>query len=84
MIDTRISSSKSSLISSSKEEFCNAAPDYNDVLKRSRYQEDIKHWPQVIDKEKEKTKSKRKRNIMWFNPPYSKNIETNIGKQLLL
>ena len=23
---------------------------------------------------------KRKRKIIWFNPPYSKNIKTNVGK----
>ena len=49
-----------SLISNSKEEFYKAAPEYNDALKRSGYQKEIKYWPQVIDKEKEKTKSKRK------------------------
>ena len=25
-------------------------------------------------------KCQRKRNIIWFNPPYSKNVKTNIGK----
>ena len=79
MIGKRIS-----LISSSKEEFYKAAPEYNDALKRIQYQQEIKHWPQVIDKEEEKTKSKRKPNIIWFNSPYSENIETNTGKQFLI
>ena len=26
---------------------------------------------------------KKKRNIIWFNPPYSKNVKTNIGKTFL-
>ena len=25
----------------------------------------------------------RKRNILWFNPPYSKSVKTNIGKVFL-
>ena len=28
-------------------------------------------------------KSKRKRKIIWFNPPYSMNVKTNIGKIFL-
>ena len=26
-------------------------------------------------------KKQRERNVMWFNPPYSKNVKTNIGKR---
>ena len=29
-------------------------------------------------------KKKRKRNIIWFNPPFSENVATNIGKAFLL
>ena len=28
-------------------------------------------------------KSKRKRNILWFNPPFSRNVKTNLAKQFL-
>ena len=28
-------------------------------------------------------KRQRKRNIIWYNPPYSKNVATNIGKKFL-
>ena len=31
---------------------------------------------------KEINKDKRRRKITWFNPPYSKNVATNIGKKL--
>ena len=27
---------------------------------------------------------KRKRNIIWFNPPFNKSVQTNIGKSFLL
>ena len=30
-----------------------------------------------------KERRQRKRNIIWYNPPYSKNIKTNIGKNFL-
>ena len=29
------------------------------------------------------TKRDRKRNIIWFNPPYSKNVQTNVAKTFL-
>ena len=29
------------------------------------------------------TKTKRQRNILWFNPPYSKTLKTKIGKFFL-
>ena len=31
-------------------------------------------------KENNQSKKKRKRNIIWFNPPYSKSVKTNIGR----
>ena len=31
---------------------------------------------------KENSNKKRRRKIFWFNPPYSKNVATNIGKKL--
>ena len=31
----------------------------------------------------ENQKHKRKRNRIWFNPPYTKNVKTNIGKTFL-
>ena len=33
-----------------------------------------------ISEERNNEKRKRKRKIIWFNPPYSKNVKTNIGK----
>ena len=34
-------------------------------------------------KENNQSKKKRKRNIIWFNPPYSKSVKTNIGRILI-
>ena len=31
-------------------------------------------------KENNQNKKKRKPNIIWFNPPYSKSVKTNIGR----
>ena len=32
---------------------------------------------------KKKKKKNRKRKVIWFNPPFSKNLKTNIGKEFL-
>ena len=61
-------------ISSDKATFNNAALFYNDVLSASgkSYQENLPPSKKV-----------RQRKIIWFNPPYSVNVETNIGKTFL-
>ena len=30
-----------------------------------------------------KNKNKRKREVIWFNPPYDKGVKTNVGKEFL-
>ncbi|KAL9988993.1 hypothetical protein ACROYT_G003495 [Oculina patagonica] len=39
--------------------------------------------PQQQSPEPDTDKRKRQRNIIWFNPPYSKNVQTNIGREFL-
>ena len=31
----------------------------------------------------QKSRKNRQRNIIWFNPPYSMNVQTNIGREFL-
>ena len=68
-------------ISSSKEIFDQAAPYYNDALKASGYREKIEFQPPEIAAKQES--QKRKRKVIWFNPPYSMNVKTNIAKKFL-
>ena len=53
-----------------------AATDYNNALKNSCFNENIKFTLRPPQR-------KRSRNILWFNPPFSSNVKTNIGKILL-
>ena len=72
-ISTRISS-----LSCNSEEFNKASTIYNDALKSSGYKEGISYTKsrgQNVGKRKN-----RPRNIIWFNPPYSADIETNVTK----
>ena len=69
MISKRISD-----ISCDSDHFNKASPDYNTALKKSRFNENIKYSPRQLKQRN------RKRQIIWFNPSYSTNVKTNVGK----
>ena len=55
---------------------------YENVLSRSNYKIKLEYF----DKQKRSTQNsnpKRKRNIVWFNPPYGKNVRTNVAHKFL-
>ena len=66
-----------SQLSSTVDEFENAKPDYCEALSKSGFEGNI-----TFEKPAKK-KRKRKKNIIWFNPPYNVAVETNIGKRFL-
>ena len=69
-------------ISSDENIFNAAAPTYQRALKQSGYKYTLKYKPdQNIDNARQKRS--RKRKITWFNPPYSENVATNVGKKFL-
>jgi hypothetical protein len=72
-INRRLSS-----ISSDKESFDAAIPPYQEALKNSGYDHKLEFNPDTTKK-----KRTRNRNIIWYNPPYSANVATNIGHRFL-
>ena len=66
-------------ISSNESIFDEAAPPYQEALKKSGYSYELKYKPQ--NKSDKNHSRKRSRRITWFNPPYSENVATNIGKK---
>ena len=58
-------------------------PLYEDALKRSGFTEKLEYIPKEINNNNNENQKKRKRKIIWFNPPYSKNVKTNIGRIFL-
>ena len=74
--------SRLSRLSSNENIFKNAIPVYDEALKRSGYTHELKYQPPKPNQNKNNNK-KRKRNIIWFNPPYSQNVTTKIGKVFL-
>ena len=68
------------MLSSSKKIFQEAAKPYQEALVRSGY----KHTLVYEEEQKENRKIRnRERNVIWFNPPYSKSVLTNVGKYFL-
>ena len=53
---------------------------YQDDLDKSGYKHKLKYRTNI---DTASNKKQRKRNIIWFNPPYNKNVKTNIGKIFL-
>ena len=68
-------------ISSDAEVFEQAAPPYQEALKKSGYNHKLEFSKK--ERQTKKNKKNRTRNIIWFNPPYSSNVKTNIGNRFL-
>ena len=69
-----------SRISANEEIFNEAAVPYQEALQKSGYTHKLEFKPPNFDKQKKKC---RKREVLWFNPPFSINVKTNVGKEFL-
>ena len=56
-----------------------AAPFYNDILHKCGYSEKLTFEKGQYTYERRN----RRRNIIWYNQPFSKNVKTNTAKQFL-
>ena len=64
-------------ISSSKEVFLEAIPPYQTELEKLA-------WMEEENIQQQKRTRTRSRRVIWFNPPYSVNVQTNVGKEFLM
>ena len=62
-----------------KQVFNAAAPFYNNILDECGYTEKLTFEKKQYTHERRN----RGRNIIWYNPPFSKNFKTNIAKEFL-
>ena len=65
-------------LSYNEHEFNKAKPIYESALKSSGFNNSMKFEAPV-----ENARRNRNRKVIWFNPPYSLNVKTNIGKIFL-
>ena len=67
--------------------FNSSTQPYEDALSASEYNFEFKFDESVKQQQRQQSnnnnKKKRSRNITWFNPPFSLNVKTNIGKIFL-
>ena len=76
-INKRLSS-----ISSSKSDFDAASKPYQDALDASKFRHKLSFNPTNDDLNKTR-KRKGKRHIIWYTPPFSLSVKTNIGRQFI-
>ena len=71
-------------LSSCENVFYNSIAVYKEALQNSGFTPDLIYTPKPIsNNSNNEVKKKRKRKIIWFNPPFSKSVESNIGKTFL-
>ena len=73
MIDDRLSD-----LSSDEEAFNKSKGLYESALKESGYQHVMKYEP-----ERRQKKRNRNRKVIWYNPPFSSHVKTDIGRKFL-
>ena len=69
-------------ISSDEDSFQRAVPLYQEALTKRGYQHKLKYQQPLTSQNTINSRS-RKPNITWYNPPFSKNVATNIGQTFL-
>ncbi len=66
-------------ISSNETIFNESKPEYQEALTKSGYDYKLKFNSDQTNKTR--YNRKRTRNVTWFNPPYSENVTTNLGRK---
>ena len=72
-----------SALSSDENKFNEAVPIYQEALNKSGYKFKLKYTPPTPTPDENKSKKKkrrRSRQVIWWNPPFSVNVKTNVGK----
>ena len=72
-------------LSANEQIFENAKTHYQDALKKSGYKHKLKYNPTVTVNPANSGANRRKRGrkVIWFNPPFSRTVITDVGKQFL-
>ena len=73
-----------SKLSCNQETFNAAAPIYEETLRNSNFDAHLSYPPQTDNHNQPPSqKRNRSRNVIWYNPPFSRNVTTNIGRLFL-
>ena len=69
-----------SSISCNQEEFDKSKPIYEEALKKSGFNTSMTYTEHNTKKDKRR---RVRKNIIWFNPPYDQNVNTNVAQRFL-
>ena len=75
-----------SSVSSNKDMFDTEVAHYQKALKDAGYKNTLEYKEEIIHGEDMGHSGRRKqrsRTVIWYNPPYSSNVKTNVGKKFL-
>ena len=64
----------------SKEIFDNSKPMYEKTLQESGFKEKLCEQQKNVNANSNRNKKKLRHKIIWFNPPLSKSVKTNLEK----
>ena len=67
-------------LSSNEQLFDSEKPIYEAALKSAGYNTNLKYSPPNPNQPK---KDKRKRNVIWYNPPFNSDVKTNVAEEFL-
>ena len=70
-----------SALSSNEQIFRSVAPLYQEALDKAGYDYKLQFNPEIATPKK--NSRCRKRNVLWFNPPWSSSVKTNVGATFL-
>ena len=65
--------------SANEDVFKEAAPMFDNTLEKCGYTEKVRYCPET----QTTNRRNRSRKIIWYNPPYSMNVETNVARTFL-
>ena len=68
------------MLSSNQDIFDQEAPIYNEGLRMAGYNEQIQYIP---PSDEYRNRRKRKRDVIYFCPPWNDSLKTNLGKKFL-
>ena len=70
-------------ISYDQDSFDKAVPPYQKALNDSGYKHRLAFSPPTASEPPNSDRKNRHRDIIWYNPPFSKNVATNVGRTFL-
>ena len=76
-------SKRLSTLSSDQDAFNSSANEYNEALRKSGYKDEIRFKKDSHTHADKTRKNNRKRKVIWFNPPFSKSVKSNVGGNFL-